>query len=384
MKRNINSIAFTIVFVLLTVVLGTISFGKLVKFYVNHEVDYNEWTVDLGSKLETDIATTFFGKFQFVNMNGAIRNLLGQREMNGVVKLNNGYLLTTVGYESDETLQKYADNVAAFDRYLKERGTPLVYASAIYTSSKYDPQLPAGVTDYGNDNIDRFMQMLEAQEVDTLDFREIMHEEGIDQYDMMYRTDHHWTTESGFYAYGKLEQYIVEQTGCEADARISDISNYIITTYENWHLGSRGQRVGRYFAGIDDFDLIIPDFDTSLQNDEGEVGTMQELVINMEPLNERKYTSRYTYDRVLEKSCGHYVNLDCENEIRVLIIADSFSEAVCPYLMMGFREMYFQSNAKVSEIDPEYIEAYDPDVVIMLYYPQQFWEGSHAYDFVGF
>ena len=51
-----------------------------------------------------------------------------------------------------------------------------------------------------------------------------MHEDGIDQYDMMYRTDHHWTTEAGFYAYGILEGYIVEKTGCNVDARVSDIN----------------------------------------------------------------------------------------------------------------------------------------------------------------
>ena len=174
-KRNISSIAFTTVFVLVIIVIGVISFSNLVKFYVNDEVDYNEWSADLGNKQETDMATTFFEKFRFVNLNGAVRNLLGQREMNGVVKLNNGYLLTTFGYVSDEYLQECADSVAVFDRYLENRGTRLVYASTPYTSSKYDPQLPAGVSDYGNDNIDRFLEMLDTLDVDTIDFRETMH-----------------------------------------------------------------------------------------------------------------------------------------------------------------------------------------------------------------
>lgn len=383
-KSNISSIAFTTVFVLVIIVIGAISMGNLAKFYVNDEVDYNEWSADLGNKQETDIATTFFEKYRFVNLNGAVRNLLGQREMNGVVKLNNGYLLTTFGYVSDEYLQKCADSVAVFDRYLENRGTRLVYASVPYTSSKYDPQLPEGVSDYGNDNIDRFLKMLDTLDVDTIDFRETMHQDGIDQYDMMYKTDHHWNTEAGLYAYGKLEQYIVGQTGCDVDERISDIGNYTITTYEKWHLGSRGQRVGRYFAGIDDFDLIIPNFDTSIRNDVGEVGSMQELVINMKPLNNREYTSRYTYDRVLEKACAHYINLDCRNDLRILIISDSSSRVVCPYLMMGFHEMCFVSTENISEMSPEYIESYDPDVVIMLYYPQYFYEGSTAYDFAGY
>ena len=96
--RKTTSMAYAIIFLLLTVAVGAISLKNLIEFYVNDEVDYNEWSADLGNKFETDVATTFFEKFQFVNLNGAMRNLLGQHEMNGVVKLNNGYLLTTIPY----------------------------------------------------------------------------------------------------------------------------------------------------------------------------------------------------------------------------------------------------------------------------------------------
>lgn len=388
MKKNnpISTVTYSIVFVMVTGVIGLLSFGNLINFYVNDEVDYNEWTADLGSKFETDIATTFFEKFQFVNLNGAVRNLLGQQEMNGVVKLDNGYLLTTLPYSSDDYLQKCADHVVTFNTYLRERGTALVYASPPYTSGKYDPELPEGVEDYGNSNIDRFISMLNNASVDTIDFREKMYEDGIDHYDMMYKTDHHWNTEAGFYAYGIFEDYIVEKTGCSVDERISDIDNYTVTTYKNWHLGSRGQRTGRYYAGIDDFDLIIPNFDTAIQSDSGVVGCMQDVVINMEPLQNKEYTSRYTYDWVLGDSLGHYVNLDCENEIKILIVTDSFGKAVTPFLMMGFSEIDFVYNEDVSGITPEFIESFDPDIVILMYYPlclSEYYDGA-PFNFQGY
>lgn len=382
-KNKISTIAFVIVFILLTVVIGTISFVKLVKFYVNDEVDYNEWSADLGNKFETDVATSFFEKFQFVNMNGAIRNLLGQQEMNGVIKLNNGYLMTTIDYVEDGSLQCYANNVALLDSHLANRGTKLVYALTPYTSCKYDPQLPTGIEDYGNDNADRLMAMLEADDIDTIDFREAMHEDGINQYDMMYKTDHHWTTEAGFWAYGILEDYIINETGCNVDDRISNINNYTITKYKEWHLGSNGQRTGRYYAGIDDFDLIIPNFDTSIQREDGIVGNMQDIAINKGPLEKKEYTSRYTYDFVLEASLGHFVNLSCENDIKVLIVTDSFGKAVMPYLMMGFSEISYVYDWDVSGITPDFIESYNPDVVILMYYIPNAMRAD-AYSFQGF
>ena len=382
--NKIRNYAYIAVFLVIIIGLGFLSYRKLTKFYINQEKDYNEWTPDLGSKFETDIASTFFNKFGFVNLNGAVCNALNQPCMNGVVKLNNGYLLTTLPYSSDEVLRTYADSTIRFDEYLKNRGTVLVYANTPYTSSKYDPQLPIGINDYGNDNCDRFLQMLKDAGVDTIDFRETMHDDGIDQYSMMYKTDHHWTTKAGLYAYGILEDYIVDKTGCDVDERISDIQNYTVTTYKKWHLGSRGQRTGIYYAGIDDFDLIIPNFDTSIQNGAGTVGNMQDLMINMEPLTNKDYTSRYTYDSVLGGSLGHFTNLDCKNDIKVLIITDSFGKAVAPYLAMGFAQIDYVYDADVSGVTPEFIESMDPDVVIMMYYPEFLLEGRQPFSFSGF
>ena len=382
--NKIRNYAYIAVFLVIIIGLGFLSYRKLTKFYINQEKDYNEWTPDLGSKFETDIASTFFNKFGFVNLNGAVCNALNQPCMNGVVKLNNGYLLTTLPYSSDEVLRTYADSTIRFDEYLKNRGTVLVYANTPYTSSKYDPQLPIGINDYGNDNCDRFLQMLKDAGVDTIDFRETMHDDGIDQYSMMYKTDHHWTTKAGLYAYGILEDYIVDKTGCDVDERISDIQNYTVTTYKKWHLGSRGQRTGIYYAGIDDFDLIIPNFDTSIQNDAGTVGNMQDLMINMEPLANKDYTSRYTYDSVLGGSIGHFTNLDCKNDIKVLIITDSFGKAVAPYLAMGFAQIDYVYDADVSGVTPEFIESMDPDVVIMMYYPEFLLEGRQPFSFSGY
>lgn len=382
--EKIKNYAYVIVFMAMVAGLGFLSCSKLVNFYVNQERDYNEWTPELGSKFETDVASTFYNKFGFVNFNGAVSNILGQPTVNGVIKLNNGYLFTAMDYSSDDVLQEYADSTVKFNNYLKNRGTVLVYASTPYTSSKYDPQLPIGIEDYGNDNIDRFLEMIQSAGVDVIDFRATMYEDGIDQYDMMYRTDHHWTTEAGFYAYGILEDYIVEKTGCSVDERVSDISNYTVTTYKKWHLGSRGQRTGIYYAGIDDFDLIIPDFETTIQNTAGTVGSMQELMINMKPLANKDYTSRYTYDYVLGDSLGNYTNLDCKNDIRILIITDSFGVAVAPYLVMGFQRFSHVSGSDVTGITPEYIEAFDPDVVIMMYYPDKLQGGSKSFSFSGF
>ena len=383
MSKKKTAFLFTVIFLILVFGLGILSFAGLTNYYINDEIVNNEWTNELGNKFETDISSTFFQKFSFVNLNGAVRKLLGQREMNGVVKLDNGYLTEVLERCPDESIGNYVNRTREFDTYLKNRGTALLYVSPPSTVSKADPGLPIGVEDHSNDNIDRLVMGLKEAGIDTFDLREMMSVDGIDHYSMMYKTDHHWTTEAGFYAYRYLENYIAEKTGCEIDPRVVDLSNYTVTKYNRWHLGSRGQRTGVYYAGIDDFTLIDPDFDVTVEDPYGVTGTIHDYFFITDFLEERDLTSRYTYDSVLggPNYLGHYKNLDSRNDVKIMMITDSFAKAVNPYLIMQFSEVNTFYNGSVSNITPELIESYDPDVVIMLYYPRYINETSGSFDF---
>ena len=162
-----KSIAFTAVFMIVIVLLGLKSFCSLIDFYVNDVTDYNEWTADLGNRFETDEASSFYGKLQFINFNGAVRSVLGQHEMNGVIKLNNGHLLRPHNPAADEVVQGYAENIIALNRYLNEKGIAFVYVVPPYTVNKYDPELPAGIHDYANENLDRLLKPIEAAGAST-------------------------------------------------------------------------------------------------------------------------------------------------------------------------------------------------------------------------
>lgn len=342
--------------------IGIASFTGLIRYYDTGTVENNEWTVELGSRLETDIATTFWGKISFVNINGAVHKCLGQQEMNGVVKLNNGYLLTTFEYKEDEKLQHNADKIISLKNYLDENGIEFLYVIPPYTSCKYDTQLPEGISDYGNDNLDRLSVMLQEGGVDVIDIRETMHDEGIDAYGMMYRTDHHWTTKAGFYAYTRINNVLMRKLDCEVDVQVMDFSNYTVTTYPQWHLGSRGQRTGAYFAGIDDFDLILPSFDTVISDGTAE-GPFEEIVIRKEALDKRDQTSRYTYDNVLNKTLFQFKNDRTLNDKKLLLMTDSFGKAVNPFLILSYREV-----KSAEQIDYAVINEYKPDAVIILDY----------------
>ena len=177
-----------------------------------------------------------------------------------------------------------------------------------------------------------------------------------------------------------MEEYITQKLDCEVDSKISDISNYDIEKYEKWHLGSQGQRTGQYYAGIDDFDLFIPKFDTTIQHND-QVGKMQDLVYNMEKLQKRELNQRGTYDYVFGNSLSDYKNLDCKNDKKILIMTDSMGECVNQYLIMGFGEIKTLSDYTSEDLTAEVIQEYNPDIVILLYYPIFLQENSVGFNF---
>lgn len=373
-SKKINILSNTIVFILVIVIIGYLSLIKLAKYYINDTVDYNEWTADLGNRFETDEATSFFCKFSFINLNGAVRNILGQREMNGVLKLNNGHLIYPQEKLTNEEIQKYADEVIKYAEYCKGLGKTFLFVQPILKVDADNKQLPVGIEDYSNENIDVFLQYLRDAGIDILDIRECMKKDGLNIYDYTYVTDHHWTTEGAFYAFTKITDWIENTTGISADPIVTDINNYEIVTYEKWHLGSYGQRVGIYFSGIDDYDLILPKFDISFIDDSGNSYSFYEQAVNPGVFEMRDVTSRYTYDSALKIPEG---TATTSQELSVLLLSDSYATAISPYLKMAYSNYTRQSYP--SGLYADYVLKNDPDIVIFMPYYTSTFDNSAVY-----
>ena len=372
------------IFLLLVVVLGIVCMYKYGRFKLTNETDYNEWAADLGSRLETDIASSFYQKFQFVNLNGAVRSVIGQREMNNVQKLNNGKLKMYHMPADQEGIDHCAFQMSRISSFLTARGIPFIYMIPPHSISKYDPQLPSGTFDYANDNGDRFVEAYRAYGYDVWDLRDMMYEEGIDHYSMVYRTDHHWTTQAGLYTAQKVIPYFAEVLQCDYDSRVLDPGNYMIETYEAQHLGSYGQRTGLYYAGIDDFTVYLPMFETAVECPErGMNGSLVGAFINMEPLMTKDYTNRYTYDYVLGGGSAvaecTYINHLSLNDKKILIVGDSFYRTIIPFMMLSFQEVHYVHRNDSYVLTAEYLERYD--AVLFLYGVDTVLGGAASYQF---
>lgn len=338
--------------------------------------------------LEHSYQDQTYDKNELVNLDGALYNLAGRTRMNDVIKLNNGHL-TSVREQSLAAPQN-ADTIVYTHQYLGIREIPFLFVLAPYNICALDKQLPLDVSDYTNEDADVFLEVLYENDVPVMDLRKVLHEEGLNHYDMFFMTDHHWTIESSFWAFQKLTDYMEANWDFPIDPVCTDLSNYQIDVYKEWSLGSKGKRTGRYFAGIDDFSLIYPRFETHMSlaipsEDIYRAGSFYDAIFAMDRIENENtdYFNLIPYDGYIG---GVYPLVIHENpgartDKKILLIKDSYASPVEAFLSTCFTQVHCIDMRQYDGKVGDYIEEFQPDAVICFYNTQivtnaeMFWFG---------
>ena len=353
-----------IVFLILILLLSAGTMLNVFRFRQG-DVPVNEQLPE-DADTEQEMNAVFYEKEEFLKLNGMMRRMLGQRMLNGVVRLNNGQLTYLHAPIEEETLQQNADNITALYNYFAQRGIPFLFAVTPDKISMYDDELPPGYTDSSNDNIEIFLQRLRDNGTPYIDLREDLHTIDPDLYRFFYKTDHHWTTEAGFYAFTLLAEEL-QKAGIYIPEEVLDINNYTQEVHEKTLFGSWGQRVGRGFADEEDFALWIPTYDTQIVRGFDSLrGTLGDVLYDRTVFDTN--TDGLVYDGVLLDTT-RFVNEGHSNGQRILFIGDSMARTVIPYFVASFREFFWGDAYQSEGITEAKINEISPDVVILLMSP---------------
>ena len=313
-------------------------------------------------------------KEQLVTLNGGVQKLLGKREVNNRYLLDNGHM-TYVIPELD--MENIASVTQSFSEEVQRRGIPFLYVNLLFKIDEQNKQLPAGVEDYSNENADRFVASLRERGVDCLDLRELEKAQGLDHYSLFFPTDHHWTPETGLWASGEIAAALRERDPSFAyDPALFELENYNCETCKKVFLGSHGRRVGVWYAGLDDLDILTPRFETRLRfsvpsRNLVREGSFEETMLFPERLTDRDLirSNRYVV------YCGDaYDHLRIENLLggngkRLLVLEDSFSHVVIPFFSLAYGQVDYLDLRAWFEDPLTYIDEVQPDAVLILYNP---------------
>lgn len=318
-------------------------------------------------------------KSSYINMNGQIANYLGQQAMNGRVKLRNGHLAEYDKGYAPKDIAENANNIVNFYHTLSVLNKDFLFVLAPSQCYGQTEFLPIGYTDTINENANAFIQVLSENNVPYLDLRENMALENISYTDAFFITDHHWTVETGFWAYGQIMTELYNKNIIpELNHDLINPSNYEFRKYEDCLLGSSGIRTGRYYAGIDDFSLIVPRFKTNISvtvesknvSREGSfenVYSNQSLdsfhikLSNPDLFNDNPY-SRIGYGNT---DITNWRNETAEINKKFLLIGDSIGNipfSLMPLFISSCDELdmrHFKNDFR------DYFYSYEPDVVVI-------------------
>ncbi len=332
------------------------------------------------SGIEAGISDAVFAKEAYINLYGLSESLLGKhyiRDTNiaqSVIKDNNGQLQFATN-KVDTT--PYAEEIGKVNELLEEKDIPFVYVQTPLKVIEGYTELPASVLDYAEINTDTFKGQLEEKGVDVLDLRENVKSSGLDYGTLFYNTDHHWRTQTAFWAVGEVVQYLKETEGIDLDPNhyYTDSSNYEETFYKQNFLGSQGRRVGKYYGGLDDYTLMTPNFDTSYEvtitKTNGSTvaeGTFEEAIIKKNLLNAKSvFTNRYASYFGGDFPEVDIKNKNAENDFKVLIVKDSFALPFSAFFSTMVSETRMLDTRYYEGEVTDYINSYNPDLVLYVY-----------------
>lgn len=340
-----------------------------------------ELTEGLVEGVENSLETYIYQKESYIDWYGWAENALGRdyirdSDPSYTIVKDNHSILQFITFKAD--YKAIIEQVIKLNQTLEESNIPLMFVQAPSKVIEGFTELPPSVVDLSNENINTFLDALTEGGINCMDLRSYVEEDGLDKEILFYKTDHHWTTETALWATEKIIDRVRIDYGIDLDegSKYINADQFQMTTYEGVFLGSQGRRVGRYYAGVDDFTLITPKFETDYQvtinkSDSSNTyeGNFEEAILHDDLLDmmDTVYTNRYA-----GYFGADYPEVIVENKLntngkKVLIIKDSFALPVSAYLSTAVEELRML-DIRYTTIEDigTYAKEYKPDVVIFV------------------
>jgi hypothetical protein len=330
----------------------------------------------------------FLNKGTYINLNGFMARLMGQRCMNERVKLDNGNVARL--YDSIDAMPA-AKQITKLFAAQKERNASFLYVLAPTEIPKYENLLPAGYRDFSNKNGDELLALLRENGVPVLDLREEMARDGLRHTEAFFTTDHHWKPETGFWAYTKIMERLARSGATEpVEPHYTALDCYNVEVYPHAFLGSAGRRTGAYYAGVDDLSIISPKFDTDILLEIPALTVKKQGSFFSIAYNDRAFQHDFFNDDPLGgygagyHSLKRFRNDNAPLDLKVMCIGNSFSNTSLVYLSLAVKALDLLNMQWTVEGDfKTYYADFQPDICIMLTYANSDYDPNNTYDFFG-
>lgn len=214
---------------------------------------------------------------------------------------------------------------------------------------------------------------LKMNSVDYVDSYEILNQSNILPSKLFYKTDTHWTLETGLYFTKKLTEHINETYSLNIDSKKLDVKNYKQKTFKNSYRGAFS--IYNNKNQKDDFIYYIPEFDTNftVENKKGKrIGNINEVIYDINKIENKNDHNTSRYCRIPGGTSNYVkiINNNSDNNIKLLFIGNSYIKSIVPFISPLVEETVIidiRSNVgNYNESIQGLINTYNPDLVLQL------------------
>lgn len=354
--ENVNGIKYNSVFDRYISVVDSIK-DKLERYATEHLMFYSKFT-------------------EFSNTYKQILgwNISALSEYNNIQEAEYNYFY---GPMADIDLTESIAATKELSDFCKSKDIDFLYIQYPGKISKYSDSEINNLLDYSNSNCDKMILGLKVNGVDSLDIRETISNCNLDHHSLFYNTDHHWKAETGLKTAGWILEYLKNSYGYNVDPTKLDEINFDFMIYPKCFLGSEGKKITLSRAIPDDFTVIFPKYETLLRYvlPTRSIDTIGDFSItyghNLETIGEKDYYKKNQYG-VYDHADEPYIeieNLFSDNDLSVVIIHDSFSNCVIPFMALQVNHIYELDLRYFNGSVKTFIESEHPDMVIVAYNP---------------
>lgn len=344
----------------------------------------NEFINNLKSKLEYYASNILFNQDHLDKMVSKYENLIGWKFVgtnNNAIVMKNGYLMYTTPLHKEEEIIEIADSISDFQDHLSKKKIPFLFVNFASKVCQYDNQLFPHSQTYVNENCNALLAKLSDRNVYTIDFREEIHNEKLDHYNIFYKEDSHWKIETGFWAAGILANYLNQDFDFQFNQDNFNKNNYRKFLDKKIHDANQSSNSAIFHTVRKEYDVLFPTFHTDFHlviptKKIDSTGIFEDVFIN-ENLKDLS-------DKILDTNPAHnYYTWNILNDPlslihnrsslvhnkgkKILILQGSFGSSLTPYLATDVEYIDIIYPPGFNGSIRTYVEQTSPDLVILMY-----------------
>lgn len=280
-----------------------------------------------GKEFETFLSDQFPNRNLFVGLNAYYDLFSGRNGASGIYCGKDGYLINT---PTEFDKEKLGRNVGKFNEFAEAVDIPLQMMVVPTTGYIMDDKLPALHERYLDGDMLKYIKNGLSDKINFLDMTQDFISRKNDT-QLFYKTDHHWTSDGAYSAYLAYCAAVGLTPTPKSDYKVEGYPGFYGTTYSKSALWNKESDIIELWKSTKPQDITV-----EITDDGEEYETSNDLFFTSHLEENDKYPVFLNGNHSLVKITNSAVT----NGKKLLMIKDSFSHCLAPFLADNYSEIY--------------------------------------------